>query len=204
MLEKAKNLTCILAVCSAMVFLAQSSANAAAVFIDPGDTNTITLGSRFITGPELKASNETFSDDYFFSLPEQSAAPDGVETVSYSFDVSVLDTSAFQFGIANLNFTFTDTTNGDVLAMIQLTDSGGDVLSVFSSGFSIDDIWPSDIDLTLNVSGTALANGGFYNAALLGGEVMPAPLPASSLLFLSGVMGLFFLGRRRMRRDSVT
>jgi|GEM_PF-3023950 len=184
-----------IAVAMLIGFGAVQSANAAIVTMDPGDSNVILLNTIYMTQPEEKSANESFSDSYFFFLPDLGSAQSGSQSVYYSYDVTfpVPSGAAAGIGIRDLTFTLTDLTNSNVLSTIVLTGSNGVALPGFEGGFNFAGNWPAPIDLLLTVTGQALSNGGSYEASLAA-----VPVPAPLALFISALLGLGFLGRRRI------
>jgi len=184
-----------IAVAMLIGFGAVQSANAAIVTMDPGDSNVILLNTLYLTEPESKSANESFTDNYFFFLPDLGFTQSGSQSVYYSYDVTfpIPSGAAAGIGIRDLTFTLTDLTNSNVLSTIVLTGSNGVALSGFEGGFNFAGNWPAPIDLLLTVTGQALSNGGSYEASLAA-----VPVPAPLALFISALLGLGFLGRRRI------
>jgi|TARA_Y100001947_G_scaffold135509_1_gene123271 opacity protein-like surface antigen len=181
------------AVAALMVVGMASSASAAIVNIDPGDSNVLTTDTVYRTQSEEQIGGAAFSDQYFFSLPD--IGGNGTSSVFYSYDVTfpVPEGAAAGIGIADLTFELFDSTNSTVLATTTLTDANGFAFVGFENGFNFTGVWPAPIDITLTVSGTALSQGGSYEAT-----VAAVPLPAPLMLFVSALVGLGFLGRRRL------
>ena len=173
---------------------AVQEAQAAVVNIDPGDSNVIAFDVVYRTQSEEKLGNESFSDDYFFFLPDLSDN-NGMQSVFYSYDVTfpIPEGAAAGIGIRDLTFTLTDVTNNNVLSVFALTDASGVAFTGFEGGFNFTGNWPAPIDLLLTVTGQALSQGGSYEATFAA-----VPLPAPLILFVSALAGLGFLGRRRM------
>lgn len=169
-------------------FGAVQSANAAVFNIDPGDSNVLVFNNMFLTGNEEKAANESFTDIYSFFLVDTDG--NGSESVWYGFDVTFQSPQISGVGIANLTFTIRDETNSALLREVIMTDADG---IGAGSAFNFVGVWPAPIELTLTVTGTALQNGGSYNAS-----IVAVPLPAPLMLFISALLGLGFLSRRRM------
>lgn len=184
-----------IAVAMLIGFGAVQSANSAIITMDPGDSNIIALNTVFLTQAEEKNANESFTDVYSFFLPDLGSVQSGSQSVYYSYDVTfpIPSGAAAGIGIRNLTFTLTDETNSNVLSTIVLTGSDGVALPGFEGGFNFAGFWPAPIDLTLTVSGQALSNGGSYEASLAA-----VPIPAPLALFVSALLGLGFLGRRRI------
>ena len=184
-----------IAVAMLIGFGAVQSANAAIVTMDPGDSNVILLNTIYMTQPEEKSANESFSDSYFFFLPDLGSVQSGSQSVYYSYDVTfpVPSGAAAGIGIANLTFTVFDVTNSAQLSQVVLTNGSGFAFPGFENGFNFTGVWPTPISLTLTVTGDTLANGGSYEAT-----IAAVPLPAPLVLFVSALFGLGFLGRRRL------
>lgn len=185
------------AISAVIAFGMAPSAKAAVVNINPGDNNILVYGDIFRTQSEEQAPGASFSDSFFFSLPDQ-ADPTGTEKVFYSYDVSfpVPTGAAAGIGIRNLTFTLTDATNNTILNVTTLTNANGFALPGFQNGHNFTGTWPAPIELILTVTGTALSQGGSYEATIAA-SLQPIPLPAPLVLFISALLGLGFLGRIR-------
>lgn len=185
-----------LAVAMLIGFGAVQSAGAVVINIDPGDSNVLALETTFRTQSEEKLANESFTDVYTFFLPDLGSVPTGSQSVYYSYDVTfpVPEGAAAGIGIADLTFTLTDETNSTTLSTIVLTDASGVAFSGFEGGFNFIGNWPAPIELVLTVTGTALSQGGSYEAT-----IAAVPVPAPLALFISALLGLGFLGRRRIQ-----
>ncbi|RVU34096.1 hypothetical protein EOI86_23560 [Hwanghaeella grinnelliae] len=194
MFDTLKNSIGAVALAALMVVGAASSASAAVVNINPGDSNILALDTIYKTGDQDKLGGQAFSDVYNFFLPDLGEA-NGKSSVFYSYDVTfpIPSGAAAGQGIRDLTFTIFDVTNGNTLSDVTLTDANGFALPGFEGGFNFVGTWPAPIDLTLTISGTALAIDGSYSATL-----RPIPLPAPLVLFVSALVGLGFLGRRRL------
>lgn len=178
---------------------AASSANAALISITPDDPtrHTLTLGDFFQTGDVTLGSNEAFTDTFLFHLPDHTE-PLGSQPVFYGFDVTFANPATSIQGIRNLTFTITDETNGGILNIVVITDNDGFALGDVSGGeFNFVASWPAPIDLRVDVSGTALENGGSYSKTISAVEV---PLPASVLMLVGALAGLGFVGRVKRSR----
>lgn len=186
------------AVAAVLVAGMASNASAAVINIDPGESHVLMPENTYRTQSEEQTPGAAFFDEYFFSLPDL-GPQDGSSEIFYSYDVTfpIPEGAAEDIGIADLTFTVHDETNGTVLNETALTGSDGFAFAGFESGFNFNGVWPAPIDLTLSVSGTALAKGGSYAATL--SPVTAIPLPAPVVLFVSALVGLGFLGRRRLK-----
>ena len=194
MFDTLKNSIAAVALAALMAVGVGSSASAAVFFIDPGDSNVLTLNNVYRTQSEEQTPGASFSDVYFFTLPDNGGAP-GSDPVFYSYDVTfpVPSGAAAGIGIANLTFTVFDVTNSNQLSQVVLTNGSGFAFPGFENGFNFTGVWPTPISLTLTVTGDTLANGGSYEAT-----IAAVPLPAPLVLFVSALFGLGFLGRRRL------
>ncbi len=115
-----------------------------------------------------------------------------VNNTDYSASVLNAD-GGFNFGIADLTLSWFNETTSTFVTSLVVTDSLGVLINGATQflAFSVGDIY------RLEISGSVLSEGGTYNIKLSPSAV---PLPGAALFLLSGLAGMGFLGRYRMKK----
>lgn len=165
-----------------------ASVNAAT--IQPGDPAVLLNPGVILTSIQSFANaGEVVNDTYNYTTVDDGS---GTQGVSYKYDILFAEEDIADF--ANLTFDVVGATQG-LLASFQLTDALGNIAAfVVGNTFSFTGVWDAPQDIALTVSGTTLEDGATY-----GIRISAVPIPAPIVLFVSALVGLGFLGRRRSK-----
>jgi len=174
----------------AAVVVAGAFTGAQAAVISPGNSPVLLTPGTILTSIQTfdTTGANVVNDTYQYVTVDDGS---GFQNVSYKYDIIFEDSDVTDF--ANLTFTISGSEEG-FLSSFHLTDDLGN-LAAFVSGFSFSFVgsWLAPQTISLAVTGDVLQEGATY-----GVRIAAVPVPAPLLLFISALLGLGFLGRRRM------
>lgn len=194
MLETLRKVTGVAIVSTMLVFVA-SSANAA--LISPDNSPVALLPGTVLTSIQTFEDGDTVDDTYNYQTVDLEST--GFQNVSYRYSIIFANQEITDF--ANLTFSLSGSAQGPNFSTFTLTDSVGEIIPQFGLnfvagvGFALNFVgnWIAPQDIALNVTGEALADGATY-----GVRISAVPLPAPLVLLVTALVGMGFLGRRKL------